>query len=673
MSHLTARVVLAAWLLLAWSAVRGQHSAVDSLRRQLAATRADTSRVLLLSELCLRASVQSTGQALAYGRQGLTLAEQLHYRYGKISCLHALAQAESMRQNYVATTHYYHQTVREAEAVPRAARQLTFALIGLGQLAAQQEEFTDADGYFRLALKRMRQQQPPASLLDITLGQSHLATLYLGWLQSGRPAPDSLPRLHEHYARLTLVSFQRLSAGQPALKSRLAFAFDNLAMMHQRAQRYDSAAYCETKAIALFQGAANKYGLIHAQQTLAEVRLAQHRWAEAAQLVQPTIAWAQQLASKGMEAKGQQLLAAALDRAGRSQEAYQRIMAGQAIFDSLNSAARLTALSRLRVQFETERQREQVRTLTQRNNLQQVAAQQQRQLLLGLAALLLAVVAGLAVSGTLAWRLRRSRALLARQNAELTATRAEQDRLYALVAHDLRNPVEAFTGLADLLTHYVARQDTARLAGLGGRVRQAAQGLRGLLDNLLSWALTQRGELVPKLEKLAIPTLLAEAAELYQPSAEVAGLTLAVETAPAALVLADLNMTRTILRNFISNALRATPAGGAIWLSATEEKAGTITIRVRDTGEGMSAGQVQQLLSLSTTPLPATGRPAGLGLRLSQAFALAQQGHFHLSSQPDQGTTAALTLPSAGPAPVAGSTLGAALAPALPDSLAPLG
>jgi len=68
--------------------------------------------------------------------------------------------------------------------VLRAARQLTFALIGLGQLAVQQEEFTAADGYFRLAPERMR-QQPPASLLYITLVKSHLNTLYLGWLQSG--------------------------------------------------------------------------------------------------------------------------------------------------------------------------------------------------------------------------------------------------------------------------------------------------------------------------------------------------------------------------------------------------------------------------------------------------------------------------------------------------------
>lgn len=173
-----------------------------------------------------------------------------------------------------------------------------------------------------------------------------------------------------------------------------------------------------------------------------------------------------------------------------------------------------------------------MRSLTQRNQLQRVEAQKQRQHLLWLGALLLAVAGGLAVSGVLAWRLRRSRTLLAHQNAELIATRAEQDRLYALVAHDLRNPVEAFTGLADLLTRYVERQDTARLAGLGGRVRQAAQGLRSLLDNLLSWALTQRGELTPKIEPFAVAVLLAEAAELYQPSAEAADLALTVGPLP---------------------------------------------------------------------------------------------------------------------------------------------
>jgi signal transduction histidine kinase len=644
------RFVLLCLLLLTIGPAAGQNRVADSLRRQLAATRADTSRVLLLNALCDDAGDHDAVQALAYGQQALALARSLHFHYGEAGSLNALAQAEHRSQNYLATTRYYQQAMQVAEREPRATRQLIQALIGLGRLAAEQEEFIEADNYFRLAIRRM-QQGNKANLMDLVVGANQLATLYLGWLESGRPAPDSLTRLHAHYARLALTTFRRMPADmQRREQEKLAFCLDNLGMVHQRAHRYDSVFYYENQALRLFYRFDNKYGMTHAQQLIAQVRLAQHRWPEAAELLPPTIRWARQLHAVGFEAQGRQLLAQALDNTGQSHAAYQMARAAQQVIDSLASTEQRTALARLRVQFETERQRAQVRTLTQRNQQQRAEAEKQRQHLLWLGGLLVAVVAGLVASGLLAWRLRRSRALLAHQNAELTATRAEQDRLYALVAHDLRNPVEAFTGLADLLTRYVERQDTARLAGLGGRVRQAAQGLRGLLDNLLSWALTQRGELTPNIENLAVADLLSEAVELYQPSAEAADIRLtALLPATPKHVTADLNMTRTILRNLISNALRATPAGGTITLAVGEGAAGTVAIEVRDTGEGMSAEQVQLLLTAA--PRPSTGRPAGLGLRLSRAFAQAQSGQLALFSQPSQGTRAVLTLPGAAVAP----------------------
>jgi signal transduction histidine kinase len=633
-------------LLLTFGTAAGQNPVADSLRRQLAAAPADTSRVLLLNELCTNAGNRDAVQAIGYGQEALALARRLGFRYGEAGSLNALAQAEHRRQNYLATTRYYQQAVQVAEREPRATRSLTAALIGLGRLAAEQEEFIEADNYFRLAIRRV-QRDKQIDPIDLVVGANQLATLYLGWLESGRPAPDSLTRLHAHYARLALATFRQMPAiRQQQQREKLAFCLDNMGMVHQRAHRYDSVFYYETEALRLFRRFDNKYGMTHAQQLMAEVRMAQHRWAEAAQLLPPTIEWARQLHAIGYEARGRQLLAQALDNTGHSHAAYQLAHDAQVVLDSMASTEQRTALARLRVQFESERQRAQVRALTQRNQLQRAEAEKQHQHLLWLGALLAAVVAGLLASGLLAWNLRRSRAQLARQNAELTATRAEQDRLYALVAHDLRNPVEAFTGLADLLTRYVERQDTARLAGLGGRVRQAAQGLRGLLDNLLSWALTQRGELTPKIETLAVADLLMEAAELYQPSAEAADITLtAALSVNPGHVLADLNMTRTILRNLISNALRATPAGGAITLSVGEGAVGTVAIQVLDTGEGMTEERVRQLLT--AMPRPTTGRPAGLGLRLSRAFAQAQGGQLALFSQPGQGTTAVLTLPAA--------------------------
>lgn len=624
---------------------------VAALQRQLAAAPPDTSRVLLLNNLCWQLATQNTVQALGYGQQGLQLARQLSFRLGEVYVLNSLARAAYLQHDELAAIGYYQQAVRRAEAAPRAARQLTLALVGLGRVAVGQQDFAEGEKYFRLALSRMQQHQHAVTPTDLGMVQNCLASLYFSWRSSGQPAPDSLHRLLTRYVRQEVAVFRRLPPDE-----KLAACLNDLGEVHTLAGRYDSAASCQREAIALYQRFGNQFGLTQARLSLAAVYLAQQRPAEAARLLRPTLAAARQLHAAGLAAQGYQLLAQAQAAQGQGLDAYQLARTGQALLDSVQSAERRQALVRLQVQFDTERQRNQLKELTQRNLLQQAEAHRQRQYLWLVSGLLLAVAAGLLASGALAWRLRRSQTQLTLQNEELTATRAEQDRLYALVAHDLRSPVVAFSGLADLMTRYIERHDTARLAGLGGRVRQAAEGLRSLLDNLLNWALTQRGELVAHPEPLAVAALLAEAAALYQPAAAAADVQLRVEpeAAPAdSHVLADRNMTSTILRNLLSNALRATPPGGQVVLAAAATTDGYLSLEVRDTGAGMAAAQLRHAQGLAPAGAPVPGRrgPTGLGLRLSRAFAQAQHGQLVLSSQPGQGTTAALRLPVA-PAPV---------------------
>ena len=558
-------------------------ASLDSLRQRLATTPPDTSRVLLLNLLCWQSATRDADAALIYGRQGLVLARQLHFRLGEVYVLNSLALATYLQHDEPAAIRYYQQAIRLAETEPRAARLLSLALLGLGRVAIQQRDFAEGEKYFRQALLRFQQQQP-ASTSDVGVAQNHLSMLYYEWQRSSQPRPDSVGRLSLRYARQSLATFRRLP---PDTKQ--ASCFSDVAQVYALHQRYDSAEYYHRAAQQLYERLGERFGQAQNQLTWAEMLLTRRRAAEAVALLRPTVEWAHQLHSPGLEAQARQLLATALAETGRGLDAYQQARAGQVVLDSIQAAERRADLTRLRVQFDSERQQSRVRELTQRTQLQ-------RQYLWLLGGLLLAVAAGLLVSGVLAWRLRRSRAQLARQNEELTATRAEQDRLYALIAHDLRSPVVAFTGLADLLTSYVERQDTARLLSLGGRMRQAAEGLRALLDNLLSWALAQRGELTPRPEPLAAAALLAEAAELYQSAAEAAGVQLLVAPDTAGDLLADRNMTRTVLRNLISNALRATAPGGSITLATAPAEAGFLSLLVQDTGEGMTAAQLQRLL-----------------------------------------------------------------------------
>ena len=609
----------------------------DSLTQRLAVAPTDTSRVRLLEQLA-RAVVNDNGpQALRYGQQGLRLARQLHDGYGEVLLLNCLATIYFQQADLVASMRYYHQTVRRAMEMPRAQHLLTRALLGLGRIASLQMDFAGAQQYFQQVLRQLRRPQHRAQPEELGATHNNLGMFYLSWMRSGRPYPDSIRRLCLYHTRLSLAI---LRTRQP--EARTVQYLNSMGLVHAFNERVDSAYYYHRAALRLYQQLGKPYGIVVTRIFIGNLLLEQRRFAEALVVARPALAAAQQLKQSGLVMGCLAIISDALAGLGRGNEAFPLAKREHELRDSLNQVEREANLTRLRLQFDTELERGRVRELTQRTQLQALQARKQRQYLWGLSSFLLVVVVSLVISSVLTRRLRR-------QRTELEATRAEQDRLYALIAHDLRSPVMAFGGLADLLTAYSERQDTVRLLRLGGRVRQAAESLRALLDNLLNWALSQRGELRPAPEPLRVADLLAEITALYQPSAQTAGIALMVPPAIGEqLVLADRNMTLTILRNLVNNALQATLAGGQITVSVVETDATWLRLAVTDTGPGMSAPELRRVMS--DQPQPTAGQyqyrgRAGLGLRLSRLFARLQGGRLDLCSTPGQGTTATLVLP----------------------------
>jgi signal transduction histidine kinase len=624
-------------LVLLWGvgAAQAQPEYVAQLRRQLASSPPDTNRVRQLGELSWELMDSAPDSSLRYGRQALALAQRLRYHRGELHSLNNLAALAFQVNDVLQATRYYQQAIRVVNLKdPRDSRALALALQGLANIAAGQGNFREAERYYQQVAARLTVPGPGQDPDDLGMLYANLTNFYTEWIETGR-APQAALAAQERYARLAIANYHR-----GADLNLLGVGLDVLSDVHLRLQHYDSAAICLTQAIVLHRRAGNIHGQAVSTSNLAAVRLQQQQWAAAAQEARASIQLAHQVVIPEVEAKSYDVLGHALLALGDAPAAYRAAQAERQLRDTLQSSARREALARLRVSFDTERKEGRIRELTQGQRLQQARATQQRQRLWALGGLLAVVGAGLAVAAVLALRLRRSR-------DELTTTRATQDRLYSLVAHDLRSPVLAFEGLADLLTYYVARQDTARLAGLGGRIQQTAQGLRGLLDNLLSWALHQRGELAAAPQAVDAHTILAEAVDLYQAVATTANITVAYTAAPGLRLWADANMTRTIVRNLLGNALKATPTGGSVHLTAEATPHHTATITVQDSGPGFRPEQLAR--PVARQPTGAADR-AGLGLLLSQAFATAQDGTLVLANVPGGGASAVLTLALAGPA-----------------------
>jgi signal transduction histidine kinase len=320
--------------------------------------------------------------------------------------------------------------------------------------------------------------------------------------------------------------------------------------------------------------------------------------------------------------------------------------------DTLNSRQTLQTLAAAQVSNEMQ---ERARRLHQLIEQQQEQSRDNRLLAAAVAVLGL----GLLVAVYLYRNLRRSRSALADNNKELEKLSEElrqlavsKDKLYAIVAHDLRGPVTAFAGVTSLIDSYIAQNDQAGLARLPAMVRQAADSLNHLLDNVLNWAVSQTGELDCRPAPLLVTELFAECQGLYATTAAASWQHITMAAPSGLHLLSDRNMTRTILRNLVGNALKFMPAGGHVHLEAAPDPddPGMVLISCTDTGPGMSAATVAALTSGPALPEP-TAIPnnigLGLGLSLSRAFVHRHGGTLVIQSRPGAGTNVTVSLPAA--------------------------
>lgn len=252
----------------------------------------------------------------------------------------------------------------------------------------------------------------------------------------------------------------------------------------------------------------------------------------------------------------------------------------------------------------------------------------------------LALVAGL-------YGLHRLRLRTVVREERLRADMAARDRLYALVGHDLRGPVNTFNGAVRLLEHYLSQGQTDRLPALTARVRQSAGQLNSLLNNLLAWAGAQSGDLPFAPTELPLRALLLENRDLFTPEAEIRQVTLTVEVVEGLTVRADGQMMRTVLRNLTANALRAVADGGWVRLAATPADDG-IWLEVTDNGPGLPPAHAATLTSRSAEPTVACApvHGTGLGLRLVRLFVVRHRGRIEVLVPPGGGTAVRIWLPA---------------------------
>lgn len=241
--------------------------------------------------------------------------------------------------------------------------------------------------------------------------------------------------------------------------------------------------------------------------------------------------------------------------------------------------------------------------------------------------------------------LRRAKEALETANAQLQELNASKDTFFSIIAHDLKNPLNSFLAFAEILEQLQEYSPRERQEMIK-QFRASADHLFALLDNLLTWARSQQGRLPYTPQVLHLNALTALVLELVRPYANRKQIQL-ISTIPEGLcVTADLDMLETIARNLLTNAIKFTPNGGCVTVSA-EQKEDAVEIAVSDTGVGIPAEKVAELFQLGakTKQIGTNGeKGTGLGLILCKEFVERHGGTIRCESLVEQGSVFRLTL-----------------------------
>ena len=237
--------------------------------------------------------------------------------------------------------------------------------------------------------------------------------------------------------------------------------------------------------------------------------------------------------------------------------------------------------------------------------------------------------------------------IIVQQNEELKRTISNRDKMYSVIAHDLRSPMASIRMVLNLAVNMVSKDVVGEeIFNLLDKANRESEETHDLLDNLLKWTKSQTGRLNVVYQDVDLDDVVPGVVDIFRMIAEMKNINLQYLPADEKLTVhADNDMIKTIIRNFLSNAVKFTPEGKSIEVFYKRE-GDFARVSVRDHGVGIAADRVENIFKKGETTYGTGGEEgSGLGLQLCQDFARKNGGDAMVESVEGEGSTFSFTVP----------------------------
>ena len=241
-----------------------------------------------------------------------------------------------------------------------------------------------------------------------------------------------------------------------------------------------------------------------------------------------------------------------------------------------------------------------------------------------------------------------ARRIIEEKNEELRKTIAGRDKMYSVIAHDLRSPMASMKMLLNTIMMSVEKENIdPDIFDMLEMSNKTSEEVFSLLDNLLKWTKSQLGKLTVIPQKLDISGLADGVVEVMNSVAEVKHIKLIRTDHESFFVYVDIEMIKSILRNLISNAVKFSNPDSEIKVGIKAED-GKVIVSVTDSGKGIKKEDQHKLLKDSThftTYGTNSEEGSGLGLLLCRDFARKNGGELWFESEENLGSVFSFSLP----------------------------
>lgn len=578
-----------------------------------------------------------------YADEAVKLAQNIGYKKGMADANRYLGLNCYNQANYPEALSYYHKSLGFYEDIDNRSGTADL-LNNIAIILDDQQQYDAALEYYNKALRiyEYLKDKPGVSTILMNLG----VTFY---------NKGDYQKALDYYNKSLEIDKQINDY------EGIANCYNNIGEIHLKRKEFPQAIYFYESSLQIMRKRDNTLGIVLCLVNLGDACNAIQDYSRALQYNNEGLTLATRINSRDDMRLIYENLAESYAGLNDYKKAYYYHKLFKDVSDSIFNEKNMKNLHELHEKYEHQRMRQQLQI--QRSKMVKNDAELKRQITLKFAFIISSVLllVMIFVLGRNFEQKRKMNLLLEQQNAEiltqkedlqqtaemLTEANATKDKLFSIIAHDLRSPFTSLVGYSQLLTDNIESLSKEEITEFAQSINYSSKIVHNLLDNLLIWSRFQNGKISFTPSLFDFNAVVKEISELFRDVAHDKKISIINSVYPGFYLFADKKMIETVLRNLVSNAIKFTMEGGSVDIIATR-KENDVIISVEDNGIGITPDFQKKLFTV-TDNLSTYGtnkeQGTGLGLLICKEFVDRHQGSIWVQSQPGKGSIFSFLIP----------------------------